>query len=72
MAIAVERVRGQLERTVLRDAAAAGFSLVQYETTTGQVVWEWQRGDEPRPQFVTERVALHWMTDWLARADRER
>jgi hypothetical protein len=71
MAIAVGGSRQLPLRSVLREAAAAGFSLVHYETAAGQVVWEWQRGDEPRPQFVTERVALHWMTEWL-RADRER
>jgi hypothetical protein len=46
-------------------AAKDGFALVQYETPTGQVVWEWRRGHEPRPQFVTRRVALVWMEEWL-------
>lgn len=56
--------------TALIDAAARdGFSLVQYETPTGQLVWEWRRGSEPRPQFVTRRVALVWMQEWLARHD---
>ncbi|MEY2524962.1 MAG: hypothetical protein QOJ66_3527, partial [Ilumatobacteraceae bacterium] len=32
-----------------------------------QIVWEWRRGDEPRPQFATERVARHWMSEWLDR-----
>jgi hypothetical protein len=55
--------------TALIEAAARdGFSLVQYETPTGQLVWEWRRGSEPRPQFVTRRVALVWMREWLARA----
>jgi hypothetical protein len=50
---------------LIEAAARDGFALVQYETTTGQVVWEWRRGDEPRPQFVTRRVALVWMEEWL-------
>ena len=50
---------------IIEAAARDGFSLVQYETPTGQVVWEWRRGDEPRPQFVTRRVALVWMEEWL-------
>jgi hypothetical protein len=46
-------------------AADDGFCLVQYETQTGQIVFEWRRGTEPRPQFVSRRVALRWMHDWL-------
>jgi hypothetical protein len=52
---------------VIEAAAQDGFSLVQYETPMGQLVWEWRRGGEPRPQFVTRRVALVWMREWLAR-----
>jgi hypothetical protein len=55
------------EETVIADAAAAGFELVQYDTDTGQTVWEWRRGLEPRPQFVTRRIAIHWMTELLPR-----
>ena len=55
------------DETVIASAAAAGFRLVQYETDAGQLVWEWRRGDESRPQFVTRRVAIHWMTELLAR-----
>ncbi|HEY7107705.1 MAG TPA: hypothetical protein VH986_14985 [Acidimicrobiia bacterium] len=61
--------RGQLDHDTVDDAEALGFELVRYESDTGQAVWEWQRGDEPRPQFVTRRVALHWMREWLARGD---
>ena len=32
---------------IIETARRHGFSLVQYETPTGQVVWEWRRGDEP-------------------------
>ena len=53
---------------LIEAAARDGFSLVQYETPTGQLVWEWRRGSEPRPQFVTRRVALVWMREWLARS----
>jgi hypothetical protein len=52
---------------VLFQAARAGFQLVQYENDTGQLIWEWRHGDEPRPQFVTRRVAIHWMTELLER-----
>ena len=48
-------------------AAAEGFQLVQYETPHGQLVWEWRCGDDPRPQFVSRRVALNFMEDWLRR-----
>ena len=50
---------------IIEAATRDGFSLVQFETPTGQVVWEWRRGTEPRPQFVTRRVALIWMEEWL-------
>ena len=62
----------RVDLLVLRRAAASGFSLVQYETETGQLVWEWRRGSEPRPQFVTRRVALHWMREWLGDDDTPR
>jgi hypothetical protein len=52
---------------IVERAAAAGFQLVQFETSHGQLVWEWRRGDEPSPQFVTRRVALNYMDDWLRR-----
>lgn len=48
-------------------AAAQGFELVQYETPHGQLLWAWRRGDEPSPEFVTRRVALNYMDDWLRR-----
>lgn len=54
---------------VIRQAAAHGFDLVEYETSIGQVVFEWRRGHEPRPQFVSRRVAMHWMVEWLQRED---
>lgn len=57
------------DETVVATAAAAGFRLVQYETDAGQPVWEWRRGDEPGPRFVTRRIAIHWMTErWLVDA----
>ena len=54
---------------LLERAARSGFVLVNYLTTSGQAVWEWRRGDEPRPQFVTDRVAREWMREWLDRAE---
>jgi hypothetical protein len=52
---------------LLARAGALGFVLTRYETSNGQIVWEWRKGDEPRPQFATERVARHWMAEWLDR-----
>jgi hypothetical protein len=53
---------------VLTAARAAGFCLLQCETDRCLVVWEWRRGTEPRPQFGSRRVALHWMSEYLGRA----
>jgi hypothetical protein len=47
---------------------AADFRLTQYETEHGQLVWEWRHATEPCPQFVSRRVALQWMHEWLANA----
>ena len=52
---------------IVERAAAEGFALVQFEASEGQLLWEWRRGDEPRPQFVSRRVALNFMDDWLRR-----
>ena len=53
------------DEVVASRAADRGFRLLQYETENGQLVWEWRRGNEPRPQFVTRRVAMHWMAEFL-------
>ena len=55
--------------SLLERVARSGFVLVNYLTETGQAVWEWRRGDEPRPQFVTDRVAREWMRAWLDRTE---
>jgi hypothetical protein len=59
-------IEADAERVLLA-AHAAGFCLFQRETDTGLLVWEWRRGTDPRPQFVTRRVALHWMSEFLSR-----
>lgn len=51
---------------VLTEARTQGFELATYESDAGQLIFEWRRGDEPRPQFVTRRVALQWMQEFLA------
>ena len=56
---------------LIERAARAGFILAEFETSTGQRVLEWRRGDEPRPQFATERVARQWMAEWLDRTEPE-
>jgi hypothetical protein len=49
-------------------AAELGFEFATLETDTGQTVWEWRHRDGgPRPQFITERVARRWMTEWIKR-----
>ncbi|MFN8028650.1 MAG: hypothetical protein U0W40_20530 [Acidimicrobiia bacterium] len=54
------------DESVLARARDLGFDLVTYESSSGQLIYEWRRGDEPRPQFVTRRVALLWMDEFLA------
>ena len=58
---------GSQDERILAGAAEHGFRLSHYETEHGQLVWEWRRGTEPRPQFLSRRVALHWMRDWLGK-----
>lgn len=55
------------EQSVIARAADEGYRLAHYETDSGQTVWEWRRGSEPRPQFATRRVAVHWMGEFLGR-----
>ncbi|HEX4532556.1 MAG TPA: hypothetical protein VIA11_24450 [Acidimicrobiia bacterium] len=58
------------DQSVIAQAADIGFRLVSYETASGHLAWEWQRGDEPRPQFTNRRVAVHWMEEFLAHDGR--
>jgi len=53
------------ERALLARALDAGYRLLQRELGTGLVVWEWEKGDAPRPQFASRSVALHWMSEVL-------
>ena len=55
------------EDMVIAGAAAVGFALVEHEGDNGQLLWEWRHGDEPAPQFVSRRVAMRWMREWLER-----
>jgi hypothetical protein len=52
---------------VIEAAAREGFELVHFESSAGATIWEWRRKAEPRPQFVTRRVALAWMYELLSR-----
>jgi hypothetical protein len=52
-------------RETIAAAAREGFELVVFESPEGATIWEWRRGSEPRPQFVTRRVALLWMQELL-------
>jgi hypothetical protein len=54
------------DEAVLAPARELGFELTSYESSAGQLIFEWRRGEEPRPQFVTRRVALRWMREFLA------
>ncbi len=58
------------DQSVITKAADAGFRLVQYETSSGHLAWEWRRGTEPRPQFTNRRVAIHWMEEFLVHDGR--
>ena len=55
------------DQGVIAHAGDEGFRLAQFETVSGALVWEWRRGSEPRPQFSTRRVAVHWMVEFLTR-----
>ena len=66
---ATQREATRQEGRVVAQATAVGFLLVYYETRSGQAVWEWRRGTEPRPQFATRRVAVHWMRGWRGHDD---
>jgi hypothetical protein len=57
----------EVETHLLPRAREAGFSLVQYETDTGQLVFEWRRGDDRGPQFLTRQLAVLWLSDRLER-----
>ncbi len=50
---------------LLERATAVGFKLVSYTTRTGQMVWQWRRGDPAGPEFLTERLARAWMAAFL-------
>jgi hypothetical protein len=53
------------EQAILSRASDVGFSLTQYETDIGQLVWEWRHGDEPGPQFIRRSIAIDWMHNRL-------
>ena len=57
---------------LIQRAALLGFTLANFESETGQLVWEWRQGDGPRPQFATERVARQWMAEWIERTTGDR
>jgi hypothetical protein len=58
---------------LLERAERLGFRLVSREVDTGQLIWEWQPLDGgPCPQFVSERVALHWMSELIERFEGDR
>jgi len=54
------------DRVLLARALDAGYRLLRRELATGVIVWEWEHGDAPRPQFASRHVALHWMGEVLA------
>ena len=53
------------ERALIIRARDADYRLLQRELATGELVWEWEHGDAPRPRFSTRREALRWMDDVL-------
>jgi hypothetical protein len=58
-------MRERNDQVVVDRASARGFVLVQCETEQGQLVWEWRHGADPRPRFVSRRVAVEWMSERL-------
>jgi len=66
--ISASRTRA-LEEEVIRHATRFGFSLVQSESDTGQLVWTWRRPRGAAPSFLTRRDAVRWMRDSIARDD---
>ena len=68
MAATIDPMLGELQdEVIIARAAEQGYRLSCYETEHGQLVWEWRRATEPRPQFLSRRVALHWMRDSLGK-----
>jgi hypothetical protein len=53
------------ERALLARARDGDYRLLQRELATGELVWEWEHGDAPRPRFPTRCEALDWMRDVL-------
>ncbi len=63
---AVDQSWEELDRLVVGRAKQYDFQLVQDETDTGQLVFEWRFGDQRLgPQFVRRRLAIDWMSGWL-------
>lgn len=50
--------------------ALRGLRTNHRQTDTAQTVWGWGRGDDPRPQFATERVTRLWVTELLDRSQQ--
>ena len=72
MAATIDPMLGGLpDDVIIARAAEQGLRLSSHETEHGQLVWEWRRGTEPRPQFLSRRVALRWMRDRLEQAIHE-
>ena len=53
------------ERALLARARDADYRLLQRELATGELVWEWEHGDAPRPRFETRSEALTWIREVL-------
>jgi hypothetical protein len=69
----IDPLTAELEdQTIIARAADLGFRLAPRDTGRGTMVWEWRLGDSPRPQFVTRRSALQWISEWLERDARAR
>lgn len=49
------------ERALLARAREVDYRLLQRELGTGELVWEWEHGDAPRPRFATRAAALDWL-----------
>jgi len=52
---------------ILERASNDNFQLVERETDSGQLMFEWRWGKRryPGPEFVSRRHAIDWMAEYL-------
>ena len=58
--------RDHIDQIVVVRADQLGYRLIECQKESGELWWEWRRGDTPHPQFVTRPQALTWMRGRLS------